>query len=172
MSTADHSLFKRTCDVAAGFGFFPYFHTCTTTRWLGNTHTHTHVRAHVSVLTKKSAGILISFSPLPQHDHFGLSSTPLAEGEELVDEASCFAKELLGAELQLFVALVNSLLRLPEVLDGGRVEGVGSGKSSNKVLKLVWKAEEDANWELKTFPTGQTDPLTAFPHLAYLVKSN
>lgn len=77
------------------------------------------------------------FSPLPQHDNLGLSLTPLAEGEELVDDAPGFAQELLAAELQLFVALMNGWLHLPEVLDGGRVQGVESGKPPNKVLKLI-----------------------------------
>lgn len=67
---------------------------------------------------------------------------PLAEGEELADDASCFAQELLGAELQLFVALVNRWLHLPEILDGRRVQGVEGGKPSNKVLKLIWKMKE------------------------------
>lgn len=39
------------------------------------------------------------FSPLSQHNNFGLSLTPFAEGEELVDNTSCFAQELLGAVL-------------------------------------------------------------------------
>lgn len=86
----------------------------------------------------------MSFSPLPQHNNFGLSSTPLAEGEELVDDAPCFAQELLGAELQLFVALVNGRLHLPEVLNGGRVQSVECGKPSDEVLKLIWKAGRDA----------------------------
>lgn len=103
------------------------------------THPQPHTHTHTSILTEKSAGILISFSPFPQHNNFRLTSTPLAEGEELVDDASGFAQELLGAELQLFVALVDGRLHLPEVLDGGRVQGVERGKPSNEVLKLIWK---------------------------------
>lgn len=86
-----------------------------------------HTHASTSVLTERSAGILISFSPLPQHYNFRLRSTPLAEGEELVDDAPRFTQELLGAELQLSVALVHSRLHLPEVLDGRRVQGVERG---------------------------------------------
>lgn len=81
-------------------------------------------------------------SPLPQHDNFGPGSTPLAEGEELADDPPRFAHELLPAELQLLVALQNRRLRLPEVLDGGRVEGVGCGQPPDKVLELICKAKE------------------------------
>lgn len=65
--------------------------------------------------------------------------TPLAEAEELVDDAPRLAQELLGAELQLSVAVVDGRLRLPEVLDGGRVQGVESRNPSDEVLKLIWK---------------------------------
>ncbi len=125
--------------MAAGFGIFAYFNTCTTTHRYIHTHAHTHIHTHTftTISTERSAGILISFSPLSQHNNFGLSSTPLAEGEELVDDASCFAQELLGAQLQLFVALVNGRLHLPEVLDGRRVQGVECGEPSNEVLKLI-----------------------------------
>lgn len=101
----------------------------------------TRTHASTSVFTERPAGILISFSPLPQHYNFRLRSTPLAEGEELVDDASRFAQELLGAELQLSVALVNRRIHLPEVLDGGRVQSVECRKPSNKILKLFWKTE-------------------------------
>lgn len=138
--------------------FFAYFHTYTATHTLSHTHTST------SMSTKRSAGILISFSPLPQHNNFGLSSASLAEGEELVDDASRFAQELLGAELQLFVALVDGRLHFPEVLDGGRVQGVECGKPSNKVLKLIWKTGRCTmrveNSFLCTY-TGQTNSLTS-----------
>lgn len=89
-------------------------------------------------------------SPLPQHDNFGPGSTPLAEGEELVDDPPRFAHELLPAELQLLVALQNGRLRLPEVLDGGRVEGVGCGQPPDKVLELICKARQTRT--VMTFP--------------------
>lgn len=92
-----------------------------------NTHTHRKV-------SKKRWS---RASPLPQHDNFGPRSAPLAEGEELVDDPPRFADELLPAELQLLVALQNQRLRLPEVLDGGRVEGVGGGQPPDKVLELI-----------------------------------
>lgn len=82
------------------------------------------------------------FSPLSQHNNFGLSLTPFAEGEELVDNASCFAQELLGAELQLFVALENGRLRFPEILNGRCVQSIECRKPSNKVLELIWKTED------------------------------
>lgn len=66
--------------------------------------------------------------------------TPLAEGEELVDDPVCFAHKLLSAELQLFVSLENGRLHLPEVLNGGCVDSVECGKSSYKVLELILKA--------------------------------
>lgn len=62
---------------------------------------------------------------------------PLAEGEELVDDASRFAQKLLCAGLQLFVALVDGRLNLPKILDSRCVEGVEGGELSNEVLKLV-----------------------------------
>lgn len=129
MSIAIHSLLERTCDLEFSLFF---------------THAQPHTDTHFHIHIRKVSRILISFSPLPQHNNFGLSSTPLAEGEELVDDASCFAQELLGAEFQLFVALVYRRLHLPEVLDGGCVQGVGCGKPSNEVLKLIWKAGRDA----------------------------
>lgn len=128
MSTAVHSLLERICDVTAGFGICCLF---------SHMHNHTHAHTSTAVLTEKSAGILISFSPLPQHNNFGLSSTPLAEGEEFVDDAPRFAQKLLGAELQLLVALVDGRLHFPEVLDGGHVQGVERGEPSNEVLKLI-----------------------------------
>lgn len=98
---------------------------------------HAHTDTHRSVTTERSAEILKSFSPLSQHNNFRLSSTPLAEGEELVDDPVCFAHKLLSAELQLFVSLENGRLHLPEVLNGGCVESVECGKSSYKVLELI-----------------------------------
>lgn len=97
---------------------------------------------------KRSAGILNSLSPLSQHNNFGLRLTPLAEGEELADDAPRLAQELLGAELQLLVALVDGRLRLPEVLDGGRVQGVEGGEPPDEVLKLIWKAGRQSDmWD-------------------------
>ena len=79
----------------------------------------------------------VGFSPLPQHNNSRLRSTPLAEHEQLLDDASGFAQELLGVQLQLLVALVYGWLRPPQVLDGRRVQGVEGGQLPDKVLELV-----------------------------------
>lgn len=81
--------------------------------------------------------MFISFSPLSEHDDPGLAAAPLAQGEEFVDNAPGLAHQLLGAELQLLVPLVHGRLRLPEVLNGRRVQGVKRGQPTDKVLKLI-----------------------------------
>lgn len=120
-----------------------------------------HTGTHTSTLksTKRLAGKCIRFSPLPQHDNFWLGLTPLAEGEELVDNASRFAQQLLSAELQLFVALVNGRFHLPKILDGRCVQGIECGKSSNEVLKLFWKAESNVN-----YVTRKGQPFSSLAH--------
>ena len=80
----------------------------------------------------------VGFSPLPQRNNFGLRSTPLAEHEEFLDDAPGLAQELLGAELELLVALVYGRLHPPQVLDGRGVQGVEGGQLPDKVLELVW----------------------------------
>lgn len=86
---------------------------------------------------ERSAEICISSSPLPQQNNFGLASAPLAEGEDLVNDPLGLAHQLLGAELQLLVALQNGRLHLPEVLDGGHIQRVEGGEPSDKVLELI-----------------------------------
>ena len=81
-------------------------------------------------------------SPLSQHQDFGLHPTPLAEGEEFVDDAAGFVDELSRRELQLPVALVDGRFHLPEVLDCRRIEGVERGEPPHKVLELIWKADK------------------------------
>lgn len=86
---------------------------------------------------ERSAEICISSSPLPQQNNLALASAPLAEAEDLVDDPLRLAHELLGAELQQFVALQNGGLHLPEVLDGGHVQRVECGEPSDEVLELI-----------------------------------
>lgn len=119
MSTAVQSLFEGTCDVPSGSESFASF-------------IHNQARTR-----ERSAEICISSSPLPQQNYLGLASAPLAEGEDLVDDPLRLAHELLGAELQLFVALQDGGLHLPEVLDGGHVKCVEGGEPSDEVLELI-----------------------------------
>lgn len=119
MSTAVQSLFEGTCDVPSGSESFPSF-----------IHNQAHTR-------ERSAVICIGSSPLPQQYNLGLVLAPLAEGEDLVDNPLRLAHELLGAELQLFVALQDGRLHLPEVLDGGHVQRVERGEPSDEVLELI-----------------------------------
>lgn len=119
MTTAVQSLFEGTCDVpSGGESFASFIHNQARTR-------------------ERSAEICISSSPLPQQDNLGLASAPFAEGEDLVDDPLRLAHELLGVELQLFVALQDGWLRLPEVLDGRYVQRVERGKPSDEVLELI-----------------------------------
>lgn len=101
--------------VPEGLGIFVYF-------YIMQLCSHTHGCTSTST-TERSAGIS-SFSPLSQHDNCGLGPTSLAEGEELLDDLLGFVHKLLVAELQLFVALENRRLHLPEVLYGRCVQSV------------------------------------------------
>lgn len=119
-------------------GIFAYYYFLSFLFFFPNTHTlFADVQQQKGQQERSSRA-----SPLPQHDNFGPGAAPLAEGEELVDDPPRFAHELLPAELQLLVALQNRRLRLPEVLDGGRVEGVGCGQPPDKVLELICKSRE------------------------------
>lgn len=113
------SLFEGTCDVpSGGESFASSIHNQARTR-------------------ERSAKICISSSPLPQQNNLRLALAPLAKGEDLVGDPLCLAHELLGAELQLFVALKDGGLHLPEILYGGYVQGVECGELSDEVLELI-----------------------------------
>lgn len=92
---------------------------------------------HNQVQQKGQQELCLSSSPLPQHNNLGLASAPLAEGEDLVDDPMRLARQLLGADLQLFVALQDAGLHLPEVLYGGHVQRVEGGEPSDEVLELI-----------------------------------
>ena len=118
------------------------FHTSLTHVTMGQ-YTQTRARTHrhkmkVSVQKCNGGDVNAGFSPLPQRNNFWLRSTPLAEHEEFLDDVPGFAQELLGAELQLLVALVYGWLHPPQVLDGRGVQGVEGGQLPDKVLELVW----------------------------------
>lgn len=95
------------------------------------------IHNQAQVQQKGQQELCLGSSPLPQHNNLGLASAPLAEGEDLVDDPMRLARQLLGAGLQLFVALQDAGLHLPEVLDGGHVQRVERGEPSDKVLELI-----------------------------------
>lgn len=80
--------------------------------------------------------------PLPLQNYSGLRAAPLAEAEQPVGASSSLAEEEAGAALQLPIALQQSCICLPHVLNGRGVKGRVRRQSADKTLELICSKEQ------------------------------